>query len=73
MEIADHALDSIVDPAEPGIIGWSRGVVDDRIDQRPRRLRFLLYFLPLRLIDLSLIRNGRFVGRRLHPADHQPA
>ena len=58
MEIAGHALDSIVDPAEPGIVGCSRGIVDDRIDQGTRRLRFLIYFLPLRLIDFSLIRNG---------------
>ena len=58
MEIADHALDLIVDPAEPGIIGCSRGIVDDRIDQGTRRLRFLLYFLALRLIDFSLIRDG---------------
>ena len=57
MEIAGHALDSIVDPAEPGVVGSRRGVVDDRIDQGARRLRFLIYFLPLRLIDFSLIRK----------------
>ena len=73
MEIAGHALDPIVDPAEPGIIGCSRAVVDDRIDQGARRLRFLLDFLALRLIDFPLIRHGWLVGRRLHPADHQPA
>ena len=73
MEIAGHALDPIVDPAEPGIIGCSRGIVDDRIDQGTRRLRFLLDFLALRLIDFPLIRHGWLVGRRLHPADHQPA
>jgi hypothetical protein len=73
MEIADHALDPIVDPAEPGVIGCRRAIVDDRIDQGARRLRFLLDFQTPRLIDFPLIRHGGLIGRRLHPADHQPA
>ena len=72
-EIAGHALDSIVDPAEPGVIGFGGGIVDDRIDQGARRLRLLFDFLPLRLIDFSLICKNAIVGRRLHPADHHPA
>ena len=67
-EIAGHALDPIVDPAEPGVVGFGRDIVDDRIDQGARRLRFLFDFLPLRLIDFSLIRKECPVGRRLHPA-----
>jgi hypothetical protein len=68
MEIADHALDPIVDPAEPGIVGCGRGIVDDRIDQGTRRLRLPARFPALRLIDFPLIRHRWLVGRRLHPA-----
>jgi hypothetical protein len=73
MKIAGHALDSIVDPAEPGVIGYGGWIINDRIDQGARRLCFPIQFLTLHLIDFSLIRNECLVRRRLHPADHHPA
>ena len=73
-KVAVHALDPVVDPAEPGVVGSGGGIVDDRIDQGTRGLRFLIDFRSLRLIDfLPLRKNAASSGGDCILRDHHPA
>ena len=72
-EVVVHGLDTIVDPAEPGIVGSGGEIIDDRIDQGTRGLRFLMDLQPFRLVDLLALSKACIVRRRLHLGDHHPA
>jgi hypothetical protein len=72
-EVVVHGLDAIVDPAEPGIVGRGGEIIDDRIDQGPRGLRFLMDLQPFRLVDRLAFSKAWNVRRRLHLGDHHPA
>jgi hypothetical protein len=48
-------------------------IIDDRIDQGTRGLRFLMDLQPFRLVDLLALSKACIVRRRLHLGDHHPA
>ena len=71
--IAHQSVDTAVDATQCSIVRGRTGVVDDRIDELARSLRFVIDFDVLRIVELLLNRIHCHIRRLLHLCDHHSA
>ena len=54
-QVLVHIVNSVVDPAEPGVVGFGGRIVDDRVDEGVGGFRFAVDFKTFGLIFLLTV------------------